>query len=162
VRAADIQQRRADRCREVLDDLPEWFGIPDAKDAYIAASSDMPMLGCWDEREFAGFLSLKRHTPFAAEIFVIGVKRRFHRQGMGRALIDAALQSCGREGVRFLTVKTLAPTHPDPHYEATRKFYQAAGFLPVEVLPTLWGPSSPCLLMVRSLPAPDPEDARAS
>jgi ribosomal protein S18 acetylase RimI-like enzyme len=150
MRLAAIEHDRADRCRDVLDDLPEWFGIPDSKAAYIAASSDMPMLGWCDEREFAGFLSLK-HTPFAAEVCVIGVKRRFHRQGIGRALIDAAVQSCGWEGVRFLTVKTLAPSNPDPHYEATRKFYRAVGFLAVEVFPKLCDPSHPCLLMIRSL-----------
>ena len=104
------------------------------------------MLGCYDERVFAGFLSLKRHTPFAAEIYVMGVKRRFHRQGIGRALIDEALQFCGRQGVQFLTVKTLAPSHPDPHYEATRKFYEAAGFRPVEIFPTLLG-------LIQSVPA---------
>ncbi|HEX9168829.1 MAG TPA: GNAT family N-acetyltransferase [Roseiarcus sp.] len=151
MRLATIEHDRTDRCREVLDDLPEWFGIPASKAAYIAASSHMPMLGWCDEREFAGFLSLKRHTKFAAEVYVVGVKRKFHRQGIGRALIDAAAQSCGREGVRFLTVKTLPPSDPDPHYEATRNFYRAVGFLPVEVFPTFWGPSNPCLLMVRLL-----------
>jgi GNAT superfamily N-acetyltransferase len=151
VRVAEIQHGKADLCREVLDDLPQWFGIADAKAAYIAAASETPMLGCYDERVFAGFLSLKRNTPFPAEFYVMGVKRRFHRQGIGRALIDEALQFCGRQGVQFLTVKTLAPSHPDPHYEATRKFYEAAGFRPVEIFPTLWGSSNPCLLMVRSL-----------
>ena len=151
VRVAEIQHGRADRCREVLDDLPEWFGLPDAKAAYIDASSDMPMLGRRHGRELAGFLSLKMHTPFAAEIYVMGVKRRFHRQGIGRALMDAAVQLGAKEGVRFLTVKTLAPSHPDPNYAATRKFYEAVGFLPVEVFPTLWGSSNPCLLMVRSV-----------
>jgi ribosomal protein S18 acetylase RimI-like enzyme len=151
VQVTEIYDGKADLGREVLDDLPEWFGIPDAKAAYVAASSDMPMLGCYSGHEPTGFLSLKRHTAFAAEIYVMGVKRRFHRRGIGRALVDAALKYGGREGVRFLTVKTLAPSHPDPHYAATRKFYEAAGFLPVEVFPTLWGSSNPCLLMVRSL-----------
>lgn len=48
-----------------------------------------------------------------------------------------------------LTVKTLAPSHPDPHYAATRSFYEAMNFLPIELFPTLWGPANPCLLMAR-------------
>jgi hypothetical protein len=48
-------------------------------------------------------------------------------------------------------VKTLAPSDPDPGYEATRAFYAAAGFRPLETLPQVWGPENPCLLMVRPL-----------
>jgi ribosomal protein S18 acetylase RimI-like enzyme len=151
MRVIEVYDRRADICREVLDDLPEWFGIPDTKAAYIAASSDMPMFVCYRAEQPVGFLSLKAHTPFAAEIYVLGVKRRLHRQGAGRALIEAAAQFAGKQGIRFLTVKTLAPAHPDPHYAATRKFYEAVGFLPIEVFPTHWGSANPCLQMLRQI-----------
>lgn len=56
-----------------------------------------------------------------------------------------------RRGLRFLTVKTLASSHPDQNYAATRRFYEAIDFLPLEVLPTLWGTENPCLLMIRPL-----------
>ena len=52
----------------------------------------------------------------------------------------------------LLLVKTLADTHPSPEYAATRAFYRSLGFLPLAVLPDLWGPANPCLLMVRPLP----------
>ena len=117
-----------------------------------------------DRGDCAGFASLRVHTGFAAEIHIIGVKRRHHRRGAGRALIGAAERFCASRGLAFLTVKTLAPSHPSPHYAATRRFYEALGFVPIEVLPTLWGAANPCLLMLRSLsppadagrPAPDP------
>ena len=48
-------------------------------------------------------------------------------------------------------MKTLAATQPDPNYAATRHFYEALGFLPVEVFPTLWDARNPCLLMVKPL-----------
>ena len=151
MQAVEVHNDRADLCREILDDLPEWFGVPEAKAAYIAASSEMPMFGCYNGSEPVAFLALKIHTSVAAEMYVLGVKRRFHRQGIGRGLIDAALRFADKEGLRLLTVKTLAPSNPDPHYAGTRKFYEAAGFLPVEVFPTLWGSANPCLLMVRPL-----------
>jgi hypothetical protein len=34
---------------------------------------------------------------------------------------------------------------------ATRAFYQAVGFLPIEEFPDLWGAENPCLLMLRPL-----------
>ena len=55
------------------------------------------------------------------------------------------------QGVRYLTVKTLAADHPDPHYAATRRFYEALGFEPLEVFPTLWDADTPCLLMLKCL-----------
>ncbi|MEN3974473.1 GNAT family N-acetyltransferase [Emcibacter sp. SYSU 3D8] len=135
----------------MLDDLPEWFGIPEAKDAYVAGADTLPMLSCRAGSDIAGFLSLKPQTAAAAEIYVMGVRRSFHRQGIGRALTDAAARWAVGRGLRFLTVKTLAADNPDPHYALTRRFYEAVGFLPLEVFPALWDERNPCLLMVRPL-----------
>jgi ribosomal protein S18 acetylase RimI-like enzyme len=99
-----------------------------------------------------GFLSIKIHTAVAAEVFLMGVKRGWHRCGIGRALIEAAARSASLQGARFLTVKTLSPANPDPNYAATRLFYEAVGFLPIEEFPDLWGAENPCLLMIRPLP----------
>lgn len=55
------------------------------------------------------------------------------------------------EGAHWLTVKTLAASHSDPHYAETRRFYEANGFEPLEVFPDLWGEDMPCLMMVRSV-----------
>ena len=98
-----------------------------------------------------GFLSLKAHTAAAVEAYVLGVDRARHREGIGRALFDHAAKCLAGRGYRFLTVKTLAASHPDPHYAATRRFYEAIGLEPLEVFPTLSDSDTPCLLMVRSL-----------
>lgn len=42
---------------------------------------------------------------------------------------------------------------PDPGYVKTRAFYQARGFVSLEVFPTLWGPANPALQMIKSLGA---------
>ena len=80
----------------------------------------------------------------------MGVLPRWHRHGIGRALLTRA--EAYVRGRRFLTVKTLAPSHPDENYRATRRFYEAMGFLPLEELPELWGPQNPCLVMIKTLP----------
>jgi hypothetical protein len=66
-------------------------------------------------------------------------------------LLERATKYAGAEGYSLLHVKTLAPSDPDPGYAATRAFYEAVGFLPLEVLPQVWGPENPCLLLVRPL-----------
>ena len=76
IRPASITDRRGAICREVLESLPEWFGIPAALEHYVAVADELPMLASFDAAgEVVGFVSVKTHTPFAAEIYVIGVKR---------------------------------------------------------------------------------------
>jgi ribosomal protein S18 acetylase RimI-like enzyme len=151
IEVSEMHDGKAALCREILDDLPEWFGIADAKAAYVAASTQLPMLAGRLDGEVVAFVSLKPHTDLSVELYVLGVKRRFHRRKVGSALVDAAERFAREHGRRFLTVKTLAAVKADPHYAGTRRFYEAMGFLPIEVFPTLWDADNPCLLMLKSL-----------
>ena len=148
---AEMHDGKAALCQEVLDDLPEWFAIPDAKATYVEASTQLPMLAGRLDGEIVAFVSLKPHTDFSIELYVLGVKRRFHRRKVGSALVDGAERFARELGRRFLTVKTLAPVTMDPHYAGTRRFYEAMGFLPIEIFPTLWDADNPCLLMIKPL-----------
>jgi GrpB-like predicted nucleotidyltransferase (UPF0157 family) len=150
--AAGVQEVTAGRGRiaaDVLHDLPAWFGIPAATDAYIAAAETLPMLASRaPDGSPLGFVSIRPTSGFAAEIHVMGVRKAWHRCGLGRALIGKAKERARGQGARFLTVKTLSPSKPDESYAATRRFYEAVGFLPIEEFPTLWGAGNPCLLML--------------
>jgi GNAT superfamily N-acetyltransferase len=147
-----VAEGRGAICREVLQALPEWFGIPAAVEMFVAEADHLPMLACFAPAgDAAGFVSVKTHTAAAAEVHVMGVKRAWHRRGIGRELIEAAARLAISQGARFLTVKTLAPSHPDLNYARTRLFYEAVGFLPIEEFPDLWGADNPCLLMLRPL-----------
>jgi GNAT superfamily N-acetyltransferase len=79
----------------------------------------------------------------------MGVKRAWHRRGIGRGLIKAAAQFVHCRGAQFRTVKTLSSSNPDPNHAATRLFYEAMGFLPIKEFPMLWNANNPCLLMLR-------------
>ena len=149
----EIQTGRESICRDILDDLPDWFGIPEAVDRYVRGAGELPMLGYVSDGAIVGFLSLKLHTAFAAEAYVLGVKRAWHRRGIGRRLFCHAEQFLRGQGVAYLTVKTVAATSPSEPYAATRRFYESIGFLAVEVFPTLWGPSNPCLFMIKNIDA---------
>jgi ribosomal protein S18 acetylase RimI-like enzyme len=148
---AEIRAGKAALCREILEALPEWFGIPQAIAAFAQGVADQPMLACREGEDgpVLGFISLRFHTEVAAEAYVLGVRRAWHRRGIGRSLFAAAEALVRERGIRFLTVKTLAATRPDQNYGATRRFYEAIGFAPIEVFPELWNPNNPCLLMVK-------------
>lgn len=145
----ELSSGRGALARAILAELPEWFGIPESVDNYVAECERLPVLAAYAGGEAVGFLALKTQTPVAAEALVLGVKRAWHRRGCGRALFDAAERRLAAQGIRYLTVKTLAASDPDPNYTATRKFYEAIGFEHIEVFPTLWSADNPCLLMLK-------------
>jgi len=139
-------------CREVLESLPEWLGIPASIESYVAAADELPMLACFEPAgEVVDFVPVKTHTAYAAEVYVMGVKRPWHRRGIGRALIEAVAEFLISQGIRFLTVKALSPSNDDPNYARTRLFYEALGFLPIEEFPTLCGPENLCIFMLRPI-----------
>ena len=133
-------------CERVLRDLPDWFGFEEANAAFVRDVAELPTFAIGDD----AFLSLKLHTPLAAEVYVMGVLRARHAQGLGTALLRAAEGYLRARDVEYLQVKTLGPSYPDPGYERTRRFYEARGFVPLEEMHGLWE-HNPCLLLVKRL-----------
>jgi coenzyme F420-0:L-glutamate ligase / coenzyme F420-1:gamma-L-glutamate ligase len=129
----------------VLRDLPDWFGIEEATRDYVRGAAELTTFAVGDD----AFLSLKRHSSRAAEIWVMGVRRERHREGLGRALVRAAEAWCRANGIDYLQVKTLAATRPNEGYAGTRAFYEACGFVALEVFPELWAPANPALQLVK-------------
>jgi GNAT superfamily N-acetyltransferase len=131
----------------VLAALPDWFGIEEAIHRYVRDVAELPTFAVGRD----GFLALKLHTDAAAEIHVMGVRPGSHRRGIGTALLGAAEAFLRARGVEYLQVKTLGPSHPSKHYAATRSFYVARGFRPLEEITAIWGEENPCLIMVKHL-----------
>jgi len=135
----------------ILRALPDWFGIESALIDYARAADELPTFVADRGEQTAGFLTLKPTSTHAVEVHVMAVLPGEHRRGVGRALVERAADYACAEGFSLLHVKTLAPSDPDPNYAASRAFYAAVGFLPLEELPQVWGPENPCLLMVMVL-----------
>ena len=145
--------REEDRaaCATILAGLEPWFGIPEATRGYLEGlGPDGTLVARWEGR-LVGFVQLVHHTRQASEIHVMAVGPQVHRRGVGRALVEAAAVSARRRGSLLLQVKTLSARHPSPEYARTRAFYRALGFVPLQELPELWGPSNPALQLVRPL-----------
>ncbi len=140
--------------RQVLDDLPDWFGQPDALDHYVAASSALPMIEARHLSNPIGVACLQATLPGAVEITCMGLMRAHHGRGFGQALMAGIILWARDHDARLLVVRTIGPSHPDPFYARTRRFYTACGFLPAFETTELWGPENPCLIMVLPLVPP--------
>lgn len=137
--------------RRILADLGEWFGIPEATESYINESSALPFWAAFDGVKPVGFIAVLKHFSEAAEIYVMGILKPYHRRGIGRLLIGEAAKWCRDQGIVFLQVKTLSASHPDAYYAETRAFYRAVGFVELEEFSNLWGTANPCLLMIKKI-----------
>ena len=146
------QLDQASLCEPILRLLPGWFGIESAIVHYVQEIDRLPTLLAWSQKQVVGFLALKQHNEFAAEIYVMAVHPQFHRQGIGQQLVKAAEEELRKLRVEYFQVKTLASSSPDPNYAKTRKFYESVGFKPLEEFLNLWE-GNPCLQMVKKLPS---------
>lgn len=135
--------------QEVLYDLPEWFGLPESTKGYIDESENLPLWSATINDEPVGFVTLKETSESTAEIHCMGVKKKYHHQGIGKAL-QQRLEEYAEGRYKFLQVKTVDEGHYK-EYDATIRFYQRIGFLKFEVFPTLWDEWNPCLVMVKSI-----------
>ncbi|MBO4420036.1 MAG: GNAT family N-acetyltransferase [Oscillospiraceae bacterium] len=136
--------------RAILEALPEWFGIPEAREDYIRESAGQIMLASSEGGETKGFLCLKETGKATLEIAVMGVRKEYHRRGIGAALMEAAKQRGREMGYSFLQVKTVQMGRY-PEYDATNRFYLCCGFQEFEVFPTLWDEWNPCQIYVMAL-----------
>jgi ribosomal protein S18 acetylase RimI-like enzyme len=145
-----ILESRGQICRDILNELPDWFGIPESIEEYALFAEQSDMLGAISDGIVAGFITLRNTSLAASEIYVMAIRPRFHRMGLGTALVDAASEKARASGRSYLTVKTVGPSRENVAYAATRQFYLAAGFEPIEEFADLWD-ENPCLLMLKPI-----------
>lgn len=150
IQMLDDRQEKQRVARVILEALPEWFGIPEARENYIRESADEIMLVSSEGGEPDGFLCLKETGRDTLELAVMGVLKEYHRQGVGTALVQAAKRIARERGYSFLQVKTVQMGRY-PEYDATNRFYLSLGFKESEVFPTLWDEWNPCQIYVMSV-----------
>lgn len=147
----ETSREKSKVCRDVMAALPDWFGGPEADREPGRQVRELPMFIARAKGRAVGFLTVKAHPPAAVEVLLMGVLPDWHGRGVGRVLIAAVTAHAADLGARYLTVKTIGETHPSEHFAATRAFYRAAGFVPLEELADFFGKGQPCLYMVKAL-----------
>ncbi len=150
IRFAHEKKERSNISRYILEALPDWFGIEEPREQYIAESADQPFFVAEDHGKPVGFLSLKETGKSTVEIAVMGVLMPYHRQGIGRELFHAAKQYAKDHGYEFMQVNTVAMGHSED-YDSTNHFYLSLGFKEFEIMPTLWDEVNPCQIYVMSV-----------
>lgn len=166
VRRVTEAETRRRIARTILEALPDWFGIRESREEYINASGTWTFFAAYRQGSPAGFLCLKETGKATAELAVMGVLSEYHRQGIGRALFEAAREEAVRRGYQFLQVKTVAMGYYET-YDRTNRFYQSMGFQEFEVFPELWDRANPCQVYVMGLAGAlgketyDPDQAEA-
>ena len=136
--------------RTILEALPDWFGIPEAREEYIVNSVNQQLFAAVKEEKTIGFLCLKQTGKDTVEVSVMGVLKAFHRHGIGRKLFMKAREKAIKDGFSFIQVKTVQMGQYD-NYDNTNKFYISLGFKEFEIFPTLWDEWNPCQVYVMAL-----------
>lgn len=136
--------------RLILEALPDWFGIPEARENYITESTDKIFFCAYDKDKPIGFLYLKETGNATVELYVMGVLIEYHRNGIGRELFNNAKKAAREKGYSFIQVKTVQMGKYE-EYDRTNKFYLSLGFKEFEMFPTLWDEWNPCQIYIMSL-----------
>jgi GNAT superfamily N-acetyltransferase len=145
------QLDRASECEAVLRTLPGWFGIEHALLMYKDDTAKLPTFAIEQGERIIGFLTLREHFPTAWEVHCMAIEAQARGKHLGSELLEHSEDWLRKRGVEFLQVKTVAATSKNPEYEQTRKFYEAQGFVPVEIFPELWDPWNPALQCIKRL-----------
>lgn len=136
--------------RLILEALPDWFGIPEARENYITESTDKIFFCAYEKDKPVGFLYLKETGNATVELYVMGVLIEYHRNGIGRELFDNAKEAAREKGYSFIQVKTVQMGKYE-EYDRTNEFYLSLGFKEFEMFPTLWDEWNPCQIYIMSL-----------
>ena len=103
-------------CVPLIRALPDWFGLEESIKNYAHEIESLPTFLAKANGQMLGFLTIKQHTPYSAEILVMAVRPETQRSGIGRALVEAAEAYARGLGIEYMQVKTLGPSRPDEGY----------------------------------------------
>lgn len=136
--------------KSILADLPDWFGLPESTAEYVKCSQDMPFWADIENGIANGFIALKETSPNTAELYVMGVLKAKHKNGIGKKLFESFYSYAKEHGYSFIQVKTVQEGHYD-EYDRTIQFYKKLGFKEFECFPTLWDEWNPCQIYIMAI-----------
>ena len=134
-------------CADILYALPEWFEAEKSIRSYAKGCMDKAMWAYIDGDDIKGFISLNETSRYTAEIYVMGVKKEYHRQGIGKKLFSE-FEKFASGKYDYLQVKTVAEGYYND-YDMTNAFYRSVGFRELEVIKEVWNEDNPCQIYVK-------------
>ncbi len=154
--AADTQ---AEACLAIARALPEYF----TADAVAQLRRDLAEHAVYvveersDQAEaVTGFAVVARKNGAVAEVLGLAMHPARQGRGHGSTLLTTVTERLRAHDVALLEVKTLAPDARYAPYDATRRFYERAGFVHLETVDPYpgWEPGNPCAIYVKILKIP--------
>lgn len=137
-------------CLQILEALPEWFEVPESRVSYAKTCREIPFWADVEGEVIRGFIAMKETSQYAIEICVMGVKKEYHRMGIGTELFHACYSYAKEKGYEFIHVKTVREgMYPD--YDQTNFFYKKVGFRELECMEGLWDEANPCQVYVMTV-----------
>ena len=94
-----MRKRKQKYSLTILKVIPNQFGIEESTKEYINKSSDLPFFVAIDKSKVVDFISIKENSKYTAEIYVIGVLPGYHKQVIGKKLINTSLKQEKKKGV---------------------------------------------------------------
>ena len=149
VEITDSKEKQA-IARKVLEALTDWFGIKESREEYISGCANWKFFAAKEDDEAVGFLCLKETGKATVELAVMGVLKDYHRIGIGRQLVEKAIETARSQGYEFMQVKTVKMGMYED-YDRTNFFYISCGFKELEVFPLLLDEANPCQIYIMSL-----------
>ena len=149
VQIKDSEEKRV-IARTVLEALTQWFEVEESREGYIRDCVDWTFLAAKEDDKVMGFLCLKETGNATVELAVMGVLKEYHRNGVGRELVEKAKEVANTAGYEFMQVKTVQMGMYED-YDKTNYFYIGCGFKELEVFPILWDEANPCQIYIMSL-----------
>jgi GNAT superfamily N-acetyltransferase len=118
-------------CRKIIADLPEYFGLPEVNEHYAIGVRSQVNLAAKVDKEYVGLVSICFPYPENANIYWMGILRKFHRAGIGHILSASAFHEAKNRGAKTISVETLSPQEADENYLKTYSFYKSLDFSPL-------------------------------
>ncbi|SMC22176.1 Acetyltransferase (GNAT) family protein [Clostridium acidisoli DSM 12555] len=146
----DDKEQKEKIAKEILTNLPDWFGLPESTKKYIQQSKDLHFWADVEDELARGFAVLKETSPYTVELYVIGVLKELHRKKIGKNLFQYCYDYAKEQGYLYMQVKTVKEGCYD-EYDRTIAFYKKLGFKEFECFPTLWDKWNPCQIYVMSI-----------
>ncbi len=118
-------------CREIMIDLPEYFGQPEINAKYAIGVKSRENFVAMVGKNYAGLISIDFPYPNNCSIYWLGVFSQYHSRGFGGKLVESAVKNAELKHASTMTVETLDPCESDENYLKTYEFYKAKGFKPL-------------------------------
>jgi len=108
----------------------------------------MPFLASFADGECAGFIVLNATSKDCADIYVMGIKKKFHRTALERCFTRHTRIWLGNVARRiFKSIQFKRDITKE--YDVTNRFYVSVGYKELECFPTLWGECNTCQLYIK-------------